>query len=117
MYSKKINQNVVEVECRYCHMLGHIKNKCPKLMYKSTNQNNNNQSYQLQQPKYIKQKPVITVRTNIVDEFPVLGAPKNAQASCMNFSSVVNKKEEIIVVVDELKTGEIFINGQKMQIL
>ena len=120
------NQKNKEVECRYCHVIGHIKSKCPKLLARSQaqGQNVNNVGGNYYQPVFQQSakyaKPTLLVNTNVVkkDEFPTLGAPRNFnQTTTLNFASVFKKKEENLIPINQLQENESILNGQVMEIL
>lgn len=114
MNSNSAKNNTKEVECRYCHAIGHIKSKCPKLLARTQAQSGN----QVHVAKY--NKPILAVNTNVSkpDDFPTLGAPRNFnQTTTLNFASIMKKKEEIQTVDNVLKDNEVIINGHVMEIL
>jgi len=118
MNSNNNTKNNKEVECRYCHVIGHIKSKCPKLLARSQHQNVNN--HQPIVPKFSKPSLLVNVNTPVVkkDEFPALGAPRNFnQTTTLNFASVLKKKEENNFPINQLGENEAIINGQVMEIL
>ena len=124
-YNKKeMNPNSIknkEVECRYCHVIGHIKSKCPKLLSRAQAQNGNQVQHvhanvTQQPPKYTK--PLLVVNTvSKKDDFPTLGAPRNFnQTTTLNFASIMKKKEEIQTTDNQLAENEVIINGHVMEI-
>ena len=103
--------NINEVECRYCHTLGHIKDKCPKLLYK-------NKTTVPLPPKKQHIIPPKSIETTFNDNFPVLGIPKITQQLPlqMSFASLVKKYDEIQIPEKvELKENEVIINGMLFQ--
>ena len=105
-----MNKSTEPIECRYCHGLGHSKDKCPKLIYRERKRllvpNNHNTT--------VKQQPASTYEI----EYPSLSTVINrAQPIKMNFANALNKTETTEDQEVEINPKEVMINGHKMELL
>ena len=111
--------NNSQIECRYCHALGHSKNDCSKLKSKK-------QADITPEPKSMllarKQNQNIKVveKKNMFDiDFPSLGGKIKVQpaGTTMNFLANVTKKEAETVNTETTDEKTIIHNGILMSVL
>lgn len=120
------DMNNSQMECRYCHALGHAKNNCPKL------KKSKKPIYDTPEPKSMllarkysnnNNIPKIMEKKNMFDtDFPTFGCNKMTQIkptwNGMNFlASVTPKTEEIHCVTETTDEKTIIQNGVVLSVL
>ena len=106
-----MNKSNEPIECRYCHGLGHSKDKCPKLIYKERKR--------LLVPNiHIQTKQQVPVSTYEI-EYPSLSiVMSRPQTVKLNFAKAITKPESTDDQAQpEVNPKEIIINGHKMELL
>lgn len=121
----KQNMNNSQLECRYCHALGHAKNNCPKLKSKKTVFDTPEPKSMLLARKYTDNSitKIVEKKNTFDTDFPSLNASnKSTQikptASGMNFlASVTYKTEEKCCNEETPEEKTIVHNGVVLSVL
>lgn len=111
--------NNSQMECRYCHALGHSKNDCPKLKSKKPADITPEPKSMLLARKQNQNIKVVEQKNMFDIDFPSLGGKIKVKptSTTMNFLATVNKTEETVCTTETTEEKTIIHNGIVLSVL
>lgn len=112
--------NNSQMECRYCHALGHSKNDCPKLKSKKPADITPEPKSMLLARKQNQNIKVVEQKNMFDIDFPSLIGSKikvKPAAPTMNFLATANNKTEEICTTETIEEKTIIHNGIVLSVL
>ena len=111
--------NNSQMECRYCHALGHSKNDCPKLKSKKPTDITPEPKSMLLARKQNQNIKVVEKKNMFDIDFPSLGGKIKVKpaGTPMNFLATATNKTEEICDTETTKEKTIIHNGIVLSVL